>query len=199
MDIADLPAGGLKEVVAFVPDGGGEFRQRGQRLMNGVARKLRVGDMALHAVDGELAAHGAAAAVFDHVACAFDGGGLAHNAPVQALAALFEGFDDDLGAINRRAFFIAGQQKGDVESGFGRDLQKLFDSHDKGGDRGFHITGAAPVEFAVAVRGHKRRAGPFLERAGRHHIGVTCKNQYRLTRFDSASCLCRMPSRAFRP
>ena len=145
--------------------------------------------MGLRASYGELAAHGAAAAVLDHVARALDGGGLAHNAPVQALAALAQLFDHDLGAVNGRAFFVAGQQQGNVESGRGRGLQKFFQRHDEGGDGGFHIAGTTAVELAVAVHGHKGRAAPLLERAGWHHIGVTGEDEHRLIRFDS--CLRR--------
>jgi hypothetical protein len=55
VDVADLPAGGLEEGVAAVPLDGGQFGQRRRQLVDGVARQLRVGNVALHALDRELA------------------------------------------------------------------------------------------------------------------------------------------------
>ena len=93
----------------------------------------------------------AAPAVLDHVAGALDRGGLADDAVVEPLAARLELFADHHRAIDGRAFFVAGEQEGDRQAGVGLRGQKFFDGHDHGGQRGFHVAGAAAVQLAVAV------------------------------------------------
>ena len=100
--------------------------------MYGVFRHVRVGNMALHAFDRELAAHGAASAVFDHVAGALDRGRLAHNDVIQHFTARFEGVSHHHGAVDSRAFFVTGQQQRDIECRVWRVGQKLFNRHHKG-------------------------------------------------------------------
>jgi hypothetical protein len=51
VDVADLPAGGREELVAFVPARGHQLGQRRRQLVDRVARQLRVGDVALDALD----------------------------------------------------------------------------------------------------------------------------------------------------
>ena len=87
MDIADLPTGGREEGIAFVPFHRHQLGQGRRHRVDRVTGQVRVGNMALHALDRELAAHGAAPAVLDHVTGALDRRGLAHNAIVQHLTA----------------------------------------------------------------------------------------------------------------
>ena len=77
--------------------------------MDGVARQVRIGNVALDATHRELAAEGAAPAVLDHVAGALYGRGLAHDAKIEPFAARPERLDYHLGAVHRRAFLIAGE------------------------------------------------------------------------------------------
>jgi hypothetical protein len=59
---------GGKELVAFVPD---RLRQLGNRRrceMDRVLRQMRVGDVALHALDGQFPRQRSAAPILDHVA-----------------------------------------------------------------------------------------------------------------------------------
>ncbi len=97
--------------VARVPVGGGEFGQRRGQHVHGVARQVWVGDVALHALHGELAAERAAAAVFDGVAGLPLGRGLAHDAPVEPLATALQLVADHHGAVVGWAFFVGGEQK----------------------------------------------------------------------------------------
>ena len=175
MDVADLPAGGREEGIALVPHRGGQFGQRGQRLVNRVARQMRVGNVALDAAHHQPPAQRAPAAVFHHVTGARHGGGFTDDAVVDGLLARLQLLDDHPRAMHGRAFFVAGEQKGDVEQRLGRVLQKFLDRHDKGGNRGFHVTGAAPVQLASALGGGKRRAAPLCQRTGGNHIGVAGK------------------------
>jgi hypothetical protein len=175
VDVADLPGRGREKGVAFVPGGGGKFGERGQRLVDGVARELRVGHVALDAAHRELATERAAAAVFDHVAAALHRGGLADDAPVEPLAARAQVLDHDLGAIDRRAFLVAREQQGDLQMRLRRGGEEFLDGDDEGGDRGLHVARAASVELAAALRGQEGVAAPVLERARGHDVGVACE------------------------
>ena len=68
MDVADLPGGGREKRVARVPLGCHQFGQRRRHLVDRVARKLRVGDVPLHAFDNQFARHGPTSTIFDRVA-----------------------------------------------------------------------------------------------------------------------------------
>ena len=59
-----------------------------------------------------------------------------------------------------------------MRRGSGVRGQEFLDRDHEGRERGLHVAGAAAVELAVAVRGREGRAGPLLERAGGHHVGV---------------------------
>jgi hypothetical protein len=56
----------------------------------------------------------------------------------------------------------------------------------RGGDHrrepALHVRRAPPVEHAVADGGGERVVGPFLERTGRHHIGVAGEAEHRAVR-----------------
>jgi hypothetical protein len=62
-------------------------------------------------VHGELAGQRAAPPDLDRVAERVRAAGLAHQAPVDFLAAGFERFDDPPRAVHRRTFFVARQQE----------------------------------------------------------------------------------------
>ena len=95
------------------------------------------------------------------------------------LAARLQQFDQAHRAVDRRAFFVAGQQEGDG-AGMGRMLlHELFDRHHHRGDRGLHVGRAAAVELAVAMRRHEGVAAPALQRPGGHHVGVAGEDQRR--------------------
>ena len=177
--VADLPAGGREEGIAVVPVRGHQFGQRRRQLVDRVARQLRVGDVALDAAHRELARQRAAAAVLDHVAELLDRGRLADDAGVQPLAACLQPLHQAHRAVHRRAFFVAGDQQRDGARVFGVRGDETFGGHREGGDRTLHVGGAAAVELAVAHAGHKRVAGPALQRAGGHHVGVAGKGQRR--------------------
>ena len=55
--------------------------------MHRVFGQVRISNVALHTLDREFAAHGAAAAVFNHVTQLVDGGGLTDDAVIQHFAA----------------------------------------------------------------------------------------------------------------
>lgn len=69
--------------------------------------------MSLNTLDDEIAGEAAAAAIFDHIA-QFEGTGwLTDQGPGDLFIALFQGVYHPGGAVDKGAFFIAGDQKSD--------------------------------------------------------------------------------------
>jgi hypothetical protein len=101
--------------------------------------------------------------------------GLADDAVVELLAARLELLADDDGAVDAGPSSSLVIRKASDE-GFGLGGQEFLDRHE-GRDRGLHVGGAAAVQLAVAVRGRERVAGPLVERAGGHHVGVAGEHQ----------------------
>ena len=104
---------------------------------------------------------------------------LADDAPVDFLAALAQRFDHLLGAVDRRAFLIAGDQVGDGALVLRVRAHEVFGGGDHGGERAFHVGRAAPEQQAIAHRRLEGIALPFLERAGGDHIGMSGETQHR--------------------
>ena len=121
----------------------------------------------------------AAAADLDGVAEFLFARRLADDAPVDLLAALAQRLDHLLGAVDRRAFLVAGDQVGDRALVLRVRLHEIFGGGDHGGQRALHVGGAAAKQQAVAHRGLERIALPFFERAGGHHVGVSGEAQHR--------------------
>ena len=177
MDVADLPRGRREEGVALVPFDGGQIRQRRREQVDRVLRELRIGDVALHTLDGQAPAERAAPAVLDHVAAARERSRLADDAVVELLTARLQRLTDDDRAVVGRAFLVAGQQQRNGERRLRVCGQKFFQCHDEGGDRGLHVAGAAPIQATVAQRWCERVALPLVERASRHDVGMAGKHQ----------------------
>ena len=165
--------------VALIPDAARKLRQRRRKAMNGIIRQLRVGHVSLHAMHGQPRAQGAAAANFDGVA---EGGlarGLTDDAPVDARTARGKHFDYPLGAVRRRALFIARDEQGERAAMRTVRVQKFLGGGGHGGKPALHIGSAAPVKHSVA---HRRREGvrtPILEGTCGHDIGVPGEAQER--------------------
>lgn len=177
VDVADLPTSGREKFVAGVPFDRHQLGQSRCQPMDRIFGQLRVGDVTLHTLHRELAAHAATAPVFDHVARALHRGGFAHDAPVQTFTPGFQGLADLDRAVQRRAFFIAGEQEGDVDQRRWLRGHKLFTRHHHGGQRRFHVAAATAIQHAIAVGGGERVVGPLLNWPGGHYIGVTGKHQ----------------------
>ena len=117
--VGHLPAGGGEKLVAGIPRGADQFSQRGSKQMHWIFSQMRIGNVPLHTLDGELAAHGAASAIFDHVAQLTDRRRLADDAVVQHLATRLELVADHHRAVCGRAFLVAGEQKRDRQRRIG--------------------------------------------------------------------------------
>ena len=87
--------------------------------------------------------------------------------------------DHALGAVDRRAFLVAGDQEGERARCSRVRGDEFLAGGDHGGEPALHIGGAAAVEQAVADRRLERIGAPFLQRAGRDHVGVPGEAQHR--------------------
>src|SRR5450432_1795607 len=126
---------------------------------------MRIGDMALHAIDMERAGLRAAPADLDAVAQRFEIGGLAQYAVVEGLAARRRPLQELDGAVDGDAFLIAGDEKRDRAfavgsrlAAMGRQMRKH--GRDAAGDAALHVDRAAPIEEAVLDLAGKRAVAP---------------------------------------
>ena len=131
-NIRDLKSGGLKVLVAIIPDAGGQFRERGRQRVHGIVGQLRIGDVSLNPMDRQTPAQTAASADFDGIAQRVLARGFPDQAPVDALLALAQHFDHPTGAIDGRPFLIAGDQEGNRAA----MLRVLSDEFLAGGQHG---------------------------------------------------------------
>ncbi len=86
-------------------------------------------------------------------------------------AALLHMVDQRAGAVNRGAFFVAGDDQADRAC----VRRNLVQSGNKGRDAALHIDRAAPVQQVAANFGHERVAVPAI--AGRNDIDMAGKGE----------------------
>ena len=164
--------------VAFVPARGDELGERGQGLVDRVARALGIGHVALHAAHRELGAERAAPAHLDHVADAMRARGFADHAPADLFAALAQPVDHAPRAVDRGAFLVAGEQEGDAPLRRLRG-QQPFAGRDHRRQAALHVGRPAAVQHAVGDPRLERRMRPRRQRSGRHHVGVAREHEQR--------------------
>src|SRR5690606_34910118 len=104
------------------------------------------------------------AADLDHVAQTLDAGRFADEAQVGHFAALADQLDQRAGAVDRRAFLVAGYDHAE-RAGLARNLRRRRDHRRH---RALHVDRAAPVEQVAAHLGREGAAGPALAR--RDHV-----------------------------
>ncbi len=169
-EFRDLEAGGRKEGVASVPDLGNQLGEHRREKVQRIFGLLGIGDVSLLAMHDKPAADAAAPSVFDQVSQPVGAGWLPHQAVVDLLPPRFEPLHHLDGAVPGRAFFIAGDEKGDGAGGIRIGGEEGLGGGDHGRQGPLHITGAAAVEPAVTDHGVERVRCPLLQGAGRHHI-----------------------------
>jgi hypothetical protein len=149
--------------------------------MDGVFGQVRVGDVALNTLDRELAAHGAAAAVLDHVAGALHRGGLADDAVVQRSP---RACARPCRPPRCRPPGLLRRWSAARRCSAGSRVVAAKNSSvatTKAASEVFHVAGAAPKQAAVAVRGGEGRHCPTgCQRAGGHDIGMAGKHHGRV-------------------
>ena len=135
--------------------------------------------MALRAFHRQAARQRTAAAILDHVAGFLHRGRLADDAVIQFDLALFERLYHAHRAVGSRAFFIGSKhdrQRTRMIRMLGDEIRQRYD---KGGQRAFHVGSAATVQDTIANGRLEGITLPLLDRAGRHHIGVTSETNQR--------------------
>ena len=142
--------------VAFVPAARGELGEGGDNRMDRIQGAIRVGDVALDALNGEAAGQRAATADAHGVAESLLARRLADHAVVDALPAFAQGVDDPARAVHRGAFLVAR----DDEADRARILRPRSDEFERRGrHRGhaaLHVCRAAAEKQSVADRGLER-------------------------------------------
>jgi hypothetical protein len=153
--------------------------ERGHRLVDGVARLVRIRHVALDAAHREGGRQRAAPADPQQVAQCMLRRRLAGDAPVDALAAFAEHIGDLAHAVDRIAFLVRGQQQGDLARMPRMRGHERFQRDHERRHAALHVRRAAPVQHAVADLRCERIAGPGLTRTGRHHVGMAEQHQHR--------------------
>ncbi len=147
---------------------------------------MRVGDVALDAANLQHAAHRAAPADADHVAEGLVTGRLANDAPVDGFIASAQGIHDFQGPVAGTTFLVTGDQERDASIVFRMRCDKSFRCDDHCRQTAFHVRAAASVDQAIPDPGFERIRLPLVEAAGRHHVGMPGKTEYRRRR--AAAC-----------
>ena len=166
VQVRHLERGGREVLIALVPLDGHDLGQRRRQLVHRVARQVRVGHVALHALDRQRAGQRAAAAVLADVAQRIARGGFADDAEVHLFATRLERVADDGGAVDRGAFLVGRDQQRDRAAVLRMGRHEFLGRHHEGGDRALHVGRA--VRKTVALGRRERVALPFLARARRH-------------------------------
>ncbi|MNP06740.1 hypothetical protein D3C76_987370 [compost metagenome] len=158
---------------------GGQFCQGRSGEVDRILCQVRVSHVTLHTAHGQLGAEGAATAVLDHVTHQGGARRFADDAPVQTLLARGQAFNHRLGAVMRRAFFIAGDQEGDLALVIRVVGDETLGGHGHRRQAAFHVRRAAAAEHAVLVDHCVERVDlPGRHGTGRHHVGVAGEAQH---------------------
>src|SRR6516164_52992 len=137
--------------------------------------------MSLPARDNQRAIERAAAAGFDGVAEHLDIAWLAENAVIETLTALGGPFQKLHCAVDRDAFFVAGNEERErAFPGLAAVGRKMVErGGDETSDAAFHVDRAASVNLLAGDVAAERRMPPRRLIARRHHVGVPSKDQIR--------------------
>src|SRR5712672_396487 len=151
---------------------------------------LRIGDVALGAIDVKRARQRTAAANLDAIAERFDIAGLAQHAVVEFLAARRDPLQQLDGAVDGEVFLVAGEQKRDrtlaVFSGLAAMGGEIVEhGRDAAGDAALHVDGAAAVEKAILDVARERAMAPGVLVARWHHVGMPGEGEVRSTVADA--------------
>ena len=128
---------------------GGQGSEQRHEFWNGIVRPRRVSGMALAALDDERAIKRAAPANLDRVAEHFGARRLADDAMIETLALVISPAQEFFGAIDRRAFLVAGDEKPDRALGQSSSRDKGAGGGGEGGNAAFHVSGAASPHRAL--------------------------------------------------
>ena len=151
-----------------------------------IRRAMRIGDMALDAVDVKRARQRTAAADLDAVAKFFDVAGFAQYAVIEFLAARRRPLQQLHGAVHGDIFLVAGDQERDRTFRLAAVCGEIFQRRrDAAGDAAFHVDGAAAVKKSVLDVARERAMSPCALVARRHHVGMTREGNVRRAAADA--------------
>src|ERR1019366_3054967 len=134
---------------ALVERRGGQGIEQTHEFWKGIVRLLGVGGMTLPSLDDERAIERAAPSNLDRVAERLSARRFADDAMVEALAFVVSPAQELFGAIDRRAFLVAGDEK--TDRALVRSMLRGI-SAGGGGKRGnapLHVGRAAPPDRAI--------------------------------------------------
>ena len=136
---------------------------------------MRIGDVALDAVDGDRARQRAAPSDLHRVAEAVRVGRLAQDALREGLAALPGPVEELRRAVDRRPFLVARDQEG--EGAVGPPVEVAQGRGDRRRYAALHVDRAAPIERVTDDRAGERAVGPALLVAWRHHVDMAGEDE----------------------
>src|SRR6185437_13283594 len=115
---------------------------------------MRIGDVALNAIDMERTRQGSAAADLDAIAERLDIARLAEHAMVECLPTLRQPWQQLDGAVDGDVFLVAGDQKRNRARAIGARLaamggEMVEQGRHAAGDPALHVDGTASMEKAV--------------------------------------------------
>ena len=153
------------------------------QAMHRIVGAMRIGDVALRAVHGELGVQAAAPADLHHVAELHRTGRLADDAEIGDLAVGLHPLQHAHRAVYCGAFFVARDQQADRAAR--RTIrQVLRGGGDEGGDAALHVACAAAVQDAVAHLAGERIGLPLCG-ADRDHVGMAGEADMRRSGADA--------------
>ena len=151
-----------------------------------VERAVRVGDVALPALDVSVPDSEPRRPILMPSPSASHVARLAHDAVVELLAARRRPFQQLHGAVDGNGFFVAGDQKRDRAVQFAAVGRKIVEhGGDESGDAALHVDRAAAVEQTVRRLAGERRQRPSRLVARRHHVGMAGEHQVRAAGADA--------------
>jgi hypothetical protein len=189
--VADIDRGefevrGLKLRAAVIERLAGERHDQAGDIRHRIGGAMRIGDVALDAIDVQRPRQRAAAADLDAIAEFLDVAGFAQYAMVEFLAARRHPLQQFDGAVDGDVFLVAGDQERDRAFRFTAMVgEKLQHRGDAAGDPAFHVDGPAPVQKAVLDVAGERAMGPCGLVAGRDHVGMAGKGDVRRSVADA--------------
>ncbi len=198
VDRAEFEIGAVEMRRARVEFMRGERRDDARDDRRGIFGAMRIGDMALLADDANAAIERAAPPDLDRVAERRDIRRLADDAMIELFAARPRPVEQLHRAVDRRAFLVAGDEKGERALRRAAPLDIGQRRGDEGGDGAFHVRGAAAVDSSVRDFRRERIEAPARDIARGHDVGVASEGEMRMAGSDRREEIVHIGRRGFR-
>ena len=180
IDRGEFEVGGLELRAAVIERLVAQRHDQPRNIRHRVRGAMRIGDVALHAVNMQRARLRAAAADLDAVAHHLDIAGLTDHAMIEFLSPCGGPFQQLDRAVDCDVFLVAGDEERNRTftvvlrlAAIGCEI--IENSGDAAGDPAFHVDGAAPIQKAVLHIARECAVFPGGFVAGRHDVGMSGK------------------------